>query len=193
MLYTGTVDRIDRASMDYQAYYCEENVWRLLARPEFSEMASWAVLVSSPARKIVVLRQSAGRPVDGLIHWDYHAFAVVADPVQGKLALDLDSDLPFPCPLPRFLEDSFPEGVQRALAPKFRVIEGRDYVKGLCSDRSHMRRPDGSWIAPPPRWPAPGAPGRQPNLAEWISARRKAPGAVYDLKKMAAFAADRGA
>jgi hypothetical protein len=182
--------RIDRSGLDYQAYYCEENVWRLLDRPEFANSATWAVLVSNEPRDVVTLRQRSGRSGDGLVHWDYHVFAVLADPIEGRVALDLDSDLPFPCRLGRYLEDSFPSGVQRAYHPVFRVMAGGDYVRGLISDRSHMRRPDGSWIAPPPSWPAPGAgSGRVSVLMEWADMRRHKPGDVYDMARMASFAA----
>jgi hypothetical protein len=181
---------IDRSNLDYQAYYCEENVWRLLAGPLLGEAATWGVIVSNTSRDLVVLRQRAGRPVDGLIHWDYHAFAVAVDPIEGKIVLDLDSDLPFPCPLNRYLRDTFPGDVQRALAPRFRVLKGGDYVAGLISDRSHMRRPDGSWIAPPPPWPAPGERSGKPGiLMEWADIRLRSPGALYDGPRMAAFAA----
>jgi protein N-terminal glutamine amidohydrolase len=184
------VQRIERGDLDYQAYYCEENVWRLLARPEFAAMASWAVLVSNVSRDLVLLRQKSGRPLDGLVHWDYHVFAVLTDPVAGRIALDLDSELPFPCALRRYLEDSFPEGVQRAFQPRFRVMQGGEYLKALVSDRSHMRRPDGSWLAPPPPWPAPGeGSGRASVFMGWTNVKRRRPGAVYDLARMAAFAA----
>ncbi len=181
---------IVRAGLDYQAFYCEENVWRLLARPALHDCATWCVIVSNKARDVVVMRQSAGRPVDGLIHWDYHVFAVVADPVQGRLAFDLDSELPFPSPLGRYLVDTFPADVQRRIAPRFRVIKGEEYRTGLISDRSHMRRPDGSWIAPPPPWPAPGAGSGAPgSLMDWIDIGHRFPGALYDLARMSAFAA----
>lgn len=180
---------LDRASLAYQAFFCEENVWRLLSRPELHDSATWAVMVSNEARDVVVMRQRAGRPVDGLVHWDYHVFAVVTDPVQGRLALDLDSDLPFPCTLGRYLSDTFPSDVQRRVAPRFRVMKGKDYVSGLVSDRSHMRRPDGSWIAPPPSWPAPGAGSGRPSLLmAWIDMSARSPGSVYDGARMAAFA-----
>lgn len=179
-----------RADLEYQAYYCEENVWRLLARPELEQTASWAVIVSNALRDVVMLRQLSGRPLDGLVHWDYHVFAVIAEPVVGRLALDLDSELPFPCPLSRFLEDSFPAGVQRAYEPRFRVIRGDEYVAELVSDRSHMRAADGSWLAPPPPWPAPGAgSGRASDFMRWTDALARSPGALYDRARMAAFAA----
>ena len=181
--------KIERAALDYQAYYCEENVWRLLERPELREVATWAVIVSNEARDVVVMRQRTGRPVDGLVHWDYHVFAVVADPVQGRLALDMDSELPFPCSLGRYLADTFPADVQRRNAPRFRVIKGSEYALGLVSDRSHMRRQDGSWVASPPPWPAPGeGSGRPSLLMAWTNMGLRSPGALYDAARMAAFA-----
>ena len=108
----------------------------------------------------------------------------------GKLAFDLDSDLPFPCALGGYLAETFPAGVQRAFAPRFRLIGGDDYADNLVSDRSHMRRPDGSWMAPPPSWPAPGSESGKPgNLMEWVDMRRRSPGALYSRARMAAFAA----
>jgi protein N-terminal glutamine amidohydrolase len=183
------VNNIKKADLDYQPYYCEENVLRLLARPDFRDLATWAVLVSNPQRRVILLRQKAGRPVDGLVHWDYHVFAVAADPVRGKLAFDLDSDLPFPCPLEEYVAETFPAGVQRAFAPRFRVLKGSDYGENLVSDRSHMRRPDGSWMVPPPPWPAPGSgTGRPGNLMDWADMRRRRPGALYSRARMVAFA-----
>jgi protein N-terminal glutamine amidohydrolase len=185
------VDRIERAGLAYQAYYCEENVWRLLGRPEFAEIATWAVIVSNARRDVVLLRQLSGRPVDGLVHWDYHVFAVAAEPITGRVALDLDSELPFPCPLSRYLEDTFPEGLPHASAPRFRIMRGSDYLRDFASDRSHMRRADGSWIAPPPSWPAPGmSSGRSSVLMDWTDVGRRQPGALYDAARMAAFAVD---
>ena len=116
--------KLDGAALDYAPFYCEENVWRLLARPELQEEPAWAVLVSNARREVVLLRQKAGRLGDGLIHWDYHVFAIASDPARGRLALDFDSELPFPCPLPRYLEETFPSGVQKAFAPRFRVMRG---------------------------------------------------------------------
>ncbi len=54
-----------RSSLDYQARYCEENVWRLLARGELAGRRAWAVIVSSLSGYVVELRQQAGRPGDG--------------------------------------------------------------------------------------------------------------------------------
>lgn len=34
----------------------------------------------------------------------------------------------------------------------FRVIPADTYLASFASDRRHMRRPDGSWIKPPPAY-----------------------------------------
>ena len=120
--------------------------------------------------------------------WDYHVFAVVEEPDGTRLALDLDSDLPFPCPLLRYLAESFPPMRHRGRRPMFRVIAAADYLTGLASDRSHMRRPDGAYFAPPPPWPAPGR-GKSNTLVSWIGVSCKSPGILYDLPQLCAFAA----
>jgi hypothetical protein len=190
-VYARRVQRIDRSTLDYQARYCEENVWRLLARGEFASQRAWAVIVTSQSGGFVALRQRAGRPGDGLVCWDYHVFAV-ADDVDGTcLAFDLDSDLPLPCPLALYLAESFPPVRQPRHRPIFRVIAAAEYVAGLASDRSHMRGPDGSYVAPPPPWTAPGG-GKINNLMAWIDVSSSAPGVLYDLAHMGAFATERG-
>jgi protein N-terminal glutamine amidohydrolase len=177
-----------REELDYQPYYCEENVLRLLSRPELAAWDSWAVLVSSRRRDVVLLRQRAGRPVDGLVHWDYHVFAVALDPVGGAVVLDIDSDLPFPCPFGRYVEDGFPPDAPAEAAARFRAVSAAEYVRGLSSDRSHMRRDDGGWIWPPPPWPAPGEEeGRAPNLMRWIDMRRRSPGRLFDARGLSSF------
>jgi protein N-terminal glutamine amidohydrolase len=181
---------IDRAALDYQAFYCEENVWRLLAREEVSAHRAWAVMVASPSGHFVALHQKAGRPVDGLVCWDYHVFAIVDDLDEARLALDLDSALPFPCPLERYLAESYPPALFRREQPRFRVIAAADYVSDLASDRLHMRSSNGNYTAPPPPWPAPGG-GKSSNLMAWIDLGSRSPGTLYDLAQMRAFAGRR--
>jgi len=175
-----------RDELDYQPYYCEENVWKLLSRPQLAAWDAWAVVVSSRERDAILLRQRAGRPVDGLVHWDYHVFAAALDPVEGAIALDLDSQLPFPCPFGRYLEDSFPPDSPSRASARFRAFASAEYVAGLSSDRSHMRRADGGWLWPPPPWPAPGeGEDREPNLMRWTDVRRRSPGKLYDAARLA--------
>lgn len=176
-----------RDELDYQPYYCEENVFRLLGRPELAAWQAWAVLVSNRAMDAVLMRQRAGRPVDGLVRWDYHAFALVLDPGEGALVLDIDTQLPFPCPFARYVEDTFPPGSPSIETARFRMIGAAEYLSSLSSDRSHMRREDGSWLSPPPPWPAPGsAEGTPPNLMRWIDVRRRSPGRLCDLRRFSA-------
>ncbi|KOB65718.1 Protein N-terminal glutamine amidohydrolase, partial [Operophtera brumata] len=36
----------------------------------------------------------------------------------------------------------------------FRVVPAKQFLQHFASDRRHMKRPDGSWIKPPPPYPA---------------------------------------
>lgn len=36
----------------------------------------------------------------------------------------------------------------------FRVIPANEFLTEFASDRRHMKRPDGTWIKPPPNYPA---------------------------------------
>jgi protein N-terminal glutamine amidohydrolase len=184
--------RIDRLSLDYQAFYCEENVWRLLAREELGDRRTWAVIVSSLSGHFVALRQKAGRHADGLVCWDYHVLAVVDDSDGTRLALDLDSDLPFPSSLGHYLDESFPRRLSVPQQPQFRLVESAEYLASLVSDRSHMRSPDGNYTAPPPPWPAPGGNGPS-TFMSWIDPSSNSPGTVYDLATMRGFARGSGA
>lgn len=33
------------------------------------------------------------------------------------------------------------------------MVPAREFLKTFASDRSHMRREDGTWLAPPPNYP----------------------------------------
>lgn len=181
-----------RESLDYAPFWCEENVHRLLSRPELGERAAWALLVRNAAGRVAVLRQRAGRGAPGLVVWDYHALALVAAPPEsgaaGLLALDLDSTLAFPCPASLWLGRSFPLSPPPGLEPLFRLVSAREYVEELSSDRSHMRGPEGAWKAPPPPWDPPGS-GRAPNLLDWLDPSREEPGRILDRKALARFIA----
>jgi hypothetical protein len=36
---------------------------------------------------------------------------------------------------------------------RYRIVAAGAFLQRFASDRSHMRRPDGSWMSPPPRYP----------------------------------------
>lgn len=132
---------------DYAAFYCEENVLRLC--PSLGP-GSFAVLVTNAGRRVEMLRQRAGGAGQGAVSWDYHAFALTRG--DGWVVWDFDTTLGWPVPASDYLRLSFEP---RALeAPRFRVMTGEEYAREFRSDRSHMRRPDGTWSARPPSWPA---------------------------------------
>lgn len=174
------MESLEPRDLDYCPFYCEENVWRLLGRPEFAALPAWAVAVFADGAPVPVLRQRLGRSGDGLIHWDYHVFALVQ--VEGHfLALDFDSDQAFPSPAPAYLEAAFPPGQDPPAI--FRLMEGGAFLAGFSSDRSHMRFPDGSWRATPPAWPCPAArAGADPwTLASILDPLSPGPGRLLGL------------
>uniref|UniRef100_A0A1I7W7K2 Protein N-terminal glutamine amidohydrolase n=1 Tax=Heterorhabditis bacteriophora TaxID=37862 RepID=A0A1I7W7K2_HETBA len=70
--------------------------------------------------------------------WDYHV-VLLEKGEEGTKVWDLDSTLPFPCPFNQYWQSTF-QPIGWNIAEEFK------------SDRSHMKKPDGSWIAPPPVW-----------------------------------------
>lgn len=68
--------------------------------------------------------------------------------------LDVDTLLPYPCPLGEYLERSFPfdfNGGNSKYAPQFRVLPAESYLDHFSSDRRHMYdEQNGRWKAPPP-------------------------------------------
>jgi hypothetical protein len=129
-------------------------------------------------------RQRPGRDEDSFVLWDYHVAALVIGAEAAALVFDLDTRLSFPCPATDWLSLSFPADSGRFYPPLFRLVPAREYVANLASDRSHMRAPDGAWLAPPPPWEPYGA-GRPNNLHDWIDMDREGPGIVLDRGALA--------
>jgi len=191
---------MDRESFDYMPCYCEENVWRLLARPELAARETWAVAVFSPDGLVPVRCQRRGSGPEGLVRWDYHVFAL-AKGDDGYTILDFDTTLGFPMPARDYLEAVFTDG-HGSLGQRrgdgdgnrhhskilFRVMEGGEYCRRLASDRSHMLGPDGNWLEPPPAWPAPGGCGAGSwPLAGMIAPSEDGPGRLMDLAGLESF------
>jgi hypothetical protein len=168
----------------YQPLYCEENVWWLCQEARLSPLPRWVAFVSNPARQLPMWRQRAAGG-DGPVVWDYHVILVVRD---GSLWVhDLDTTLPRPCRLPRYLDESFPALVELPphVAPWFRLVEAERFVKCFSSDRSHMRSPDG-WRAPPPPWAPLQAAGATMNLFHFIDMESEFEGEVLSLAQLRA-------
>lgn len=165
-----------RAAYDYAPFYCEENVLRLC--PSLGDEAL-AVLVTNASRRIEMLRQRAGGAGRGAVLWDYHAFAITRR--EGWVVWDFDTRLGFPVAAGEYLRLSFDRDPDQA--PLFRVVPGPDYAREFRSDRSHMRRADGSWTAIPPPWPpATGADGVP--LANLLDPQSACLGEVLTLEAM---------
>jgi hypothetical protein len=149
-------------SFDYIPFYCEENIWRLLSRPEFAGRRAWAVAVFGRGPPVVLARQRLGRGAGGLVAWDYHVVALNAGPAAaGATVLDFDTGLGFESPAAGYLDATFPALGRGAENVLFRLMPAAEYVLRFLSDRSHMRRADGSWVAPPPPWPHPAGCGAE--------------------------------
>jgi protein N-terminal glutamine amidohydrolase len=156
-------------------YYCEENVWRLAYRllhgntkgysPVDRENTSyWVVFISNERKCCPMLQQLASEdPETKPCLWDYHVILLETTKVirRGKTVeetkvLDVDSTLPFPVSLQDYVNSTFikfsNEEANRKYSPLFRVVRADTFLMHFYSDRSHMKKEDGTWIAPPPSY-----------------------------------------
>lgn len=132
----------------------------LVEKGEATHAELFACFISNTMKQVPTYCQKASRRTDGHVVWDYHVIALQLTNGLGQcLVWDLDSTLPFPCPLVDYQAMALPdsgdnepvgmEGCERL----YRLIPSSDFLNHFASDRSHMRRGDGSWLAPPPPWP----------------------------------------
>lgn len=95
--------------------------------------------------------------------WDYHVIlfmTTTSETRQGAVThkahvLDIDSHLPYPCPMDFYIEMVFPNQKEwpDKYLPYFRVIEGKVFLRHSSSDRSHMYDSETkSWSSPPPKY-----------------------------------------
>jgi protein N-terminal glutamine amidohydrolase len=141
---------------DYAPLYCEENIRRLCDRTEFKAPGVLVAVISNPERRVYMRHQRTGDPPDGSLCWDYHVIGL-RHAAAGWEVWDFGSDLGLCTPSPRYLQASFVDAAPHP--PLFRIVDAETYARELRSDRSHMRRRDGSWTASPPPWPAFDGPG----------------------------------
>jgi hypothetical protein len=101
-----------------------------------------------------MFNQRASKTPETVILWDYHVILLQATHDHQLLIYDLDSVLPYPCPLHDYVEYSFPhpDTLPAEYAPLARVIPAESFLRNFFSDRSHMRLPTGGWSAPPPSY-----------------------------------------
>lgn len=162
----------------HQPFYCEENVFHLLAHSSLAGRRVAAVVASGPLGGFVMWHQRAARSPVAPLFWDYHVFVLAEDPWQ---IWDLDSTLGMPVLAADYLRKSFRPGLPAELSPVFRLVPASQYIAELASDRSHMRRPDGRFERPPPSWPPVSAKERGSNLQRFIDMKDPFVGEVVSL------------
>ncbi|XP_055312348.1 protein N-terminal glutamine amidohydrolase isoform X2 [Sitodiplosis mosellana] len=172
-------------------HFNEENVWKLCEQVKKTRPAElskcYAVFVSNEGRTVPLWRQKAGRGDDKVVIWDYHVFFMHNPTPTRCLIFDLDTTLPFPTYFHKYVTETFRSDL--ALRPEhhrfFRVIPAEQYLAEFSSDRRHMRRPDGTWIKPPPPYPPiQSSATNTHNLDDFICTQSgKGPGIVYSLSQ----------
>jgi len=165
------------ASVDQElrvACYCEENVWRLAYRKTQQQTLQnkyIVVFISNATKSVPMFFQTAASAADKPCCWDYHVILVSVahnEDSQQVLVWDLDSRLPYPCPLADYLEQSFPFAYADCYMPFFRLIPAMLYLDNFSSDRMHMYDAvSGKWNAPPPVYPSIGS-SRPSNLYRYL-------------------------
>jgi hypothetical protein len=165
----------------YQALYCEENIWWLAAEDRFAAQERWVTFISN-RNKQVALRHQRAAGDEPVIVWDYHVVLLVRD--EQMQVWDLDTTLPLPCALARYLAETFPP-VGDGFAPRFRLVPPRVFRETFASDRRHMVAPDGSWQHQPPPWPAIG---EGHNLMRFVDVDDDIAGEVLTLDGLVDFA-----
>jgi len=180
------------------ACYCEENVWRLAYRRLYARCQTpptqseyYVVFVSNPAKCVCFFHQKAASDPGKPVFWDYHVLLFEHPTSRGRhskngtLVWDVDSLLPYPCPLSTYLDHAFFTAEQdtdhdsemaREVAkvqPLFRVVPAATFLKHFRSDRSHMWDDvQKKWSATPPTYDAivdETGQGRSNNLMTYIN------------------------
>ena len=162
-----------------QPYYCEENAWHLCQEPHFGDRIRHVVFISNLERAVPMWNQKAGR--GKAIVWDYHVVVLAEDPLE---IWDVDTLLGLPIGLGDYIEASFHPDMPAPYQPMFRLVEAQLLVEIFASDRSHMRRKDGSYRKPPPNWPMIGKPGVSTNLMQFVDMSQPFIGEVCTLNEL---------
>ncbi|XP_040044367.1 protein N-terminal glutamine amidohydrolase [Gasterosteus aculeatus] len=168
-------DRITPSREDcvYTSCYCEENVWKLCEFVRSERTAPleelFVVFISNENRKVPLWKQRSGHGEQPVI-WDYHVVMLQVRR-HSSLVYDLDTELSFPCSLKLYAAQALRS--DRTIQPTYhrmlRVIPADSFLLNFASDRSHMKKSDGSWGMPPPLYPPIQTTECQMNLEDFIS------------------------
>ncbi|CAH8459419.1 unnamed protein product [Schistosoma turkestanicum] len=148
--------KVDKEHLIYTPNYCEENVYKLSEYlRDFDNLhCGYVVFVSNINKSVGLFAQVKGDPqMDHFIIWDYHVF-LICHSEHKYWVYDFDSLLPFPSPFIQYVTHGLRQNIilPEKLHRSYRVIPVVDYLNHFSSDRRHMLREDGNWIAPPPSY-----------------------------------------
>ena len=177
---------LTRENCTYTSAYCEENVYKLCQ--SFADPHNtYVIFITNPKKCCPVWTQQASEDPDHPVFWDYHVIMVYKPRCNDKdsceelassneagakaepIVFDLDSTLPFPTPLSQYTFKAFRTDLNllEEYKQRLRVVPGEKFLHTFSSDRGHMKREDGTWLATPPAYPA-IMNSRESNLMQWI-------------------------
>lgn len=167
---------------DYQACYCEENIWRLCSRFAAPAYRATVVFISNTHGSVALFNQVAGSGPDAAVIWDYHVMLCVLDEGAWQV-IDPDCRAGPVVDFATYVELTFNPLLKPELQAAFRLVPADEYRQTLRTDRRHMRDARGGWLSPPPPWPCIG---EGSNLAEFADFHRRERGEILDLARLVA-------
>ncbi|XP_033624435.1 protein N-terminal glutamine amidohydrolase-like isoform X2 [Asterias rubens] len=168
--------------------FCEENVWKLMEyiqQHDPNRLQDYsAIFISNAAKTVPIWFQRAGFSPDQPVVWDYHVICLHCPSGCEPVIYDLDTLLPFPYPLMKYLQRAIQsdDKLRQKYHRMFRVIPAELFLKTFASNRTHMKKADGSWMQAPPTYPCISTEESSMNLDEFISMEKGVGvGQVMDL------------
>ncbi|XP_072768675.1 protein N-terminal glutamine amidohydrolase isoform X2 [Nerophis lumbriciformis] len=152
----------------------EENVWKVcefIRKEKSFPLEEFFVIFISNDNKMVPLWEQKSAQGQQPVIWDYHVVLLHVCASSEAFLYDLDSVLPFPCNLKMYAKHAL--RTDHSLSPeyhrKLRVVPADCFLLNFASDRSHMKKEDGSWTMPPPPYPPIRTADSSMNLQLFIS------------------------
>ena len=98
-----SIPQLKREAYNYQAAYCEENIWHLCQQPSLKN--SYVVFITSKGEAFPMLNQRASDHPLVPIYWDYHVVLLL----EGETThiVDFDTQLDFSTDLATYFKESF--------------------------------------------------------------------------------------
>ncbi|WCJ33469.1 Protein N-terminal glutamine amidohydrolase [Euphorbia peplus] len=164
------------SQFNHTPYYCEENVYYLCKKlcesgvSDAKDTDLFVAFISNEKKQVPLWHQKASKRADGIVLWDYHVICIQRKRGQ-HLVWDLDSTLPFPCPLELYMPETIRPSFQLFADYQrlFRIVHAPIFLRFFASDRRHMKDSAGNWIAQPPAYePIVAEDGVVHNLNEYM-------------------------